>query len=63
VDSEDLTVLALLDLSAAFDAVDHETLLIRLKKSYGLGGRVHDWFRLTSVVDSSLFAVEEPHRL
>jgi len=25
--------------------VDHETLLIRLKKSYGLGGRVHDWFQ------------------
>ena len=40
-----LSVLALLDLSAAFDTVDHETLQHRLKQSYGLGGRVHDWFR------------------
>jgi hypothetical protein len=45
VDSGDLAALALLDLSAAFDTVDHETLLRRLKKSYGLGGRVHDWFQ------------------
>ena len=45
VDGGDLAVLALLDLSAAFDTVDHETLLNRLKKSYGLGGRAHDWFQ------------------
>ena len=45
VDGGDLAVLALLELSAAFDTVDHETLLHRLKQSYGLGGRVHDWFR------------------
>ena len=45
VDSGDLAALALLDLSAAFDTVDHETLLRRLRMSYGLGGRVHDWFQ------------------
>ncbi len=45
VDGGDLAVLALLDLSAAFDTVDHETLLTRLKRSYGLSGRVHDWFQ------------------
>jgi hypothetical protein len=44
-DDGDLAVLALLDLSAAFDTVDHETLLRRLKTSYGLSGRVHDWFQ------------------
>ena len=44
VDGGDLAVLALLDLSAAFDTVDHATLLHRLRISYGLGGRVFDWF-------------------
>src|SRR5664279_3785774 len=34
-----------LDLSAAFDTVDHVTLLHRMKKTYGLGGRAHDWFQ------------------
>jgi hypothetical protein len=45
VDSGDIAVLALLDLSAAFDTVNHETLLHCQNKSYGLGGRVHDWFQ------------------
>jgi len=45
VDSGDLDVLSLLDQFAAFDTVDHETPLHSLKKSYGLGGRVNDWFQ------------------
>ena len=36
--------MTLLDLSAAFDSVDHDTLLKRLQKSYGLGGVVVSWF-------------------
>ena len=41
VNSSDLAILALLDLSAA---VDHAILLRRLDVSYGLRGSVHKWF-------------------
>ena len=45
LDSGDIAVLTLLDLSAAFDSVDHATLLQRLRTSYGLGGgSVLAWF-------------------
>ena len=45
VDSGLVTLLGLLDLSAAFDTVDHATLLHRLEMFYGLCGSVHRWFR------------------
>ena len=45
LDNGDLTMLTLLDLSAAFDTVDHETLLRRLEESFGLCGSVISWFR------------------
>ena len=45
VDSGDLAMLTLLDLSAAFDTVDHATLLRRLEVSYGLESDVISWFR------------------
>ena len=45
VDGGDLAVLTLLDLSAAFDTVDHATLLRRLKATYGLGGSAINWFK------------------
>jgi len=44
LDSGNLAMLTLLDLSAAFDSVDHATLLRRLQLSYGLGGMVISWF-------------------
>ena len=44
VDAGDLAALALLDLSAAFDTVDHTTLLCRLDISYGIRGRALTWF-------------------
>ena len=45
LDSGDLAALVLLDLSAAFDTVDHATLLQRLQTSYGLHGTAINWFR------------------
>jgi len=49
VDSSDLAVLTLLDLSAAVDTVDQATLLRHLNVTYGLGGVVINWF--TSYLD------------
>ena len=40
IDSGDLSALVLLDLSAAFNTVDHDILIRRLKTSYGLSGMV-----------------------
>jgi len=38
-----VTLLGMLDLSAAFDTVDHETLLARLQQSYGISGSALSW--------------------
>ena len=44
LDSGNLAILTLLDLSAAFDSADHDTLLRRLQTSFGLEGVVIHWF-------------------
>ena len=38
-------VLVLLDLSAAFDTIDHNTLLQRMNTKHGVRGVALDWFR------------------
>ena len=45
LDDGNVCVLTLLDLSAAFDTIDHDILLSRLETSFGISGSVHDWFK------------------
>ena len=45
VDEGDVAALALFDLSAAFDTVDHSILLQRLQSSYGFNRHALQWFR------------------
>ena len=45
IDAGDLSALVLLDLSTAFDAVDHNILLRQLEHTYQLGGVALEWFR------------------
>ena len=45
LDNGNCVILVLLDLSAAFDAVNHDLLLSRLEKRFGITGTVLNWFK------------------
>ena len=45
VDEGNVAILTLLDLSAAFDTIDHSILLTRLSTNFGIRGNVLSWFK------------------
>src|SRR6218665_2753967 len=61
VDSSQLTLLALFDVSAAFDTFDHEILLKRLEISFGLSGNFLSWVG-SFLSERSLCVVHAPSR-
>ena len=44
MDKGEVTALTLLDMSAAFDTIDHATLTDRLSDWYGISGQAQIWF-------------------
>lgn len=45
MDNEEVTLLVMLDLSAAFDTIDHNILIDILKKDFGIVDNALQWFR------------------
>ena len=56
-DRREVTLLGLLDLSAAFDCDDHDILIERLQQSFGSRGNVLTWIRSFLLYMAELFDV------
>ena len=67
VDTHGGAILVLRDLSAAFDTIDHQRLLHTLESSFGVKGKVLDWFQsyLTGRTQTVQIkkSTSEPHEL
>ena len=61
LDNNCVTVLVLLDLSAAFDTIDHTTLLSRLENLYGIKDNALSWISAYLMVDNKLFVLKESY--
>ena len=62
IDEGSSTVLISLDLSAAFNTIDHTILLSRLQTSFGISGLTLAWFHSYLERRSQFFILVVPHR-
>ena len=60
IDAGKCTVLVSLELSAAFDTINHNVLLNRLEYLYGIIGTAFKWFRRTLNRETTTFVLETP---
>ena len=44
MEDQNITAVLALDISAAFDTIDHDILLQVLKNQYGINGKALDWY-------------------
>jgi len=61
VDSGQLVQLVLLDLSSAFDTVDHDYLLTILRNRFTVEGRAMDWFQSYLSERNQTFTAADSH--
>ena len=62
IDAENVSVLVLLDLSAAFDTVDHDMLLDVLRKRFGVVSKAFDWCKSYLSERTQSFCVVSEHQ-
>ena len=67
VDTHEVAILILCDLSAAFDTIDHQRLLHSLESSFDIKGNVLDWFQSYLTGRTQIVQIKkstsEPHEL
>ena len=61
LDHNEVSVLLLLDLSAAFDTIDHEILLARLEHTFGIRDIALNWF-ISYLTNRKQFVLVDSHR-
>ena len=61
IDEGKLSVLVLLDLSAAFDTIDHDILLHCLQHVFGIQGTVLSWFRSYFTKRFQIVSTQDTH--
>ena len=61
MDQGKVGILLLLDMSAAFETVDHRTLLDRLHTELGIGGTALDWFESFLVGRHQVVSIRGEH--